>query len=170
MLLRNDNAPATTAMKQVFAQSPITLSKGDSVGIWFGIHSNTEAIELCGNGLEALGADAFALYFSNDNNTYTQIENVILSKGNNTYRLTFENITCGYLKLHVLTDAGISLLSLAEGLAAYSSQEVRTGHVMQSSNRGADGDFYTMPDGTLVASYNGFVASVGSAGGTDASD
>lgn len=41
---------------------------------------------------------------------------------------------------------------------------------MQSSNRGADGDFYTMPDGTLVASYNGFVASVGSAGGGDASD
>ena len=170
MLLKNDNAPATSAMKLVFTQSPITLSKGDSVGIWFGIHSNTEAIELCGNGLEALGADAFALYFSNDNTTYTQIENVILSKGDNTYRLTFENIKCGYLKLHLLADADISLLSLAEGLAAYSSQEVRTGHVMQSSNRGADGDFYTMPDGTLVAAYNGFVASVGSAGGTDASD
>lgn len=170
MLLRGDSSPETMAMNQVFTQSPITLSKGDSIGIWFGIHSNTEAIELCGSGLETLGKDAFALYYSNDNTTYTKIENVILSKGNNTYRLTFENIKCGYLKLHVLTDADVSLLSLAEGLAAYSSQEVQTGHIMQSSNRGADGDFYTMPDGTLVASYNGFVASVGSAGGGDASD
>lgn len=170
MQAQNDLSPITTPMAQVFVQSPITIKKGDSIGIWFGIHSFVEAIELCGNGLETLSADAFALYYSNDNTTYTKIENVILSKGNNTYRLTFENIKCGYLKLHMLTDADVSLLSLAEGLAAYSSQEVRTGHVMQSSNRGADGDFYTMPDGILVASYNGFVASVGSAGGGDASD
>ena len=170
MLLCGDTSPSTTAMNQVLTQSPITLSKGDSVGVWFGIHSNTEAIELCGSGLESLGKDAFALYFSNDNISYTKIENVILSKGDGTYRLTFESIKCGYLKLHALTDVNISLSSLAEGLAAYSSQEVQTGHIMQSSNRGADGDFYTMPDGTLVASYNGFVASVGSAGGTDASD
>ena len=63
-----------------------------------------------------------------------------------------------------------ALANLAEGLAAYSSSEVRTGHIMQSTDRGADGDFYVMPDGTLVASYNGFASKVGTSGGGDASD
>ena len=170
MVASGDTYPATTPMTQVFLQEPLTILKGDSIGIWFGIHSAVEAIEVCGDGLSALGKNAFALYQSNDNLTYTKVEDVTLSRGNGTYRLTFDSIKCGYLKLYAAVDMSVSLSNLAEGLVAYSSQEVSTGHIMQSSNRGADGDFYTMPDGTLVASYNGFVASVGSAGGTDASD
>ena len=165
-----DNSPATTSMTQVLAQNPLTISKGDSVGIWFGIHSSVEAIEICGNGLDGLGKDAFALYQSNDNITYTKIENVTLSRGEDTYRLTFDSIKCGYLKLYANVDMNVSLSGIAKGLAAYSSQEVSTGHVMQSTDRGADGDFYVMPDGTLVASYNGFASKVGTSGGGDASD
>ena len=166
----NDLSPTTTPMTQVLVQNPITISKGDSIGIWFGIHSNVEAIEICGDGLNSLGKDAFALYQSNDNITYTKIENVTLSRGDGTYRLTFDNIKCGYLKLYVAVNMNISLSSIAEGLVAYSSQEVSTGYFMQSELRGADGDFYTLPDGTLVAAYNGFASKVGSSGGTDASD
>lgn len=165
-----DSSPATTAMVQVLSQAPLTLCKGDSVGIWFGIHSTVEAIELSGNGLADLGKDAFALYWSNDNVTYSKIEDVTLSRGNGTWRLTFDSIKCGYLKLHALGEINTSLASLADGLSAYSSQEVSTGHVMRSTDRGADGDFYVMPDGTLVASYNGFASKVGTSGGGDASD
>lgn len=170
MLLQNDLSPATTAMAQVFKQSPLTISKGDSVGIWFGIHSQVEAIELCGNGLAELGKDAFALYQSNDNITYTKVENVTLSKGDGTLRLTFDSIKCGYLKLYAKGDVNVTLASLADGVCAYSSLEVMTGHIMRSTDRGADGDFYAMPDGTLVASYNGFASKVGTSGGGDASD
>lgn len=165
-----DNSPATTSMTQVLAQNPLTISKGDSVGIWFGIHSSVEAIEIFGEGLDGLGKDAFELFFSNDNITYTKIESTTLSRGENTWRLTFDSIKCGYLKLHAIGDVNVSLASLAKGLSAYSSQEVSTGHVMQSTVRGADGDFYVMPDGTLVASYNGFASKVGTSGGGDASD
>lgn len=170
MQATNDLSPNTTPMTQVLAQNPITITKGYSIGIWFGIHSNVEAIEICGNGFESLGKDAFALYQSNDNITYTKIENVTLSRGDGTYRLTFESVKCGYLKLYAVVDMNVSLTSIAEGLVAYSSQEVSTGYFMQSELRGADGDFYTLPDGTLVAAYNGFASKVGSSGGTDASD
>ncbi len=165
-----DSSPATTPMEQVFVQNALTFTKGDSVGIWFGIHSEVEAIALCGNGLENLGKDAFELYYSNDNITYTKIENTTLSRGENTWRLTFDSIKCGYLKLYAADDMSIPLSSLADGISAYSSREVNTGHVMQSTDRGADGDFYVMPDGTLVASYNGFASKVGTSGGGDASD
>ena len=170
MQAANDLSPTTTPMTQVLVQNPITISRGDSIGIWFGIHSAVEAIEICGDGLDGLGKDAFELYQSNDNATYTKIENATLSRGDGTYRLTFESTKCGYLKLYAAVDMNVSLPSIAEGLAAYSSQEVSTGHVMQSTDRGADGDFYVMPDGTLVASYNGFSSKVGTSGGGDASD
>ncbi len=170
MLAKNDLSPTSTPMSQIFKQEPVTIAKGDSVGIWFGIHSQVEAIELCGNGLAELGKDAFALYQSNDNITYTKVENVTLSKGDGTLRLTFDSIKCGYLKLHALLDVNVTLASLADGVCAYSSHEVMTGHIMQSTDRGADGDFYVMPDGTLVASYNGFASKVGTSGGGDASD
>ena len=170
MYLANDLSPASTPMVQIFKEEPVTITKGNSVGIWFGIHSEVEAIELRGNGLADLGKNAFALYWSNDNVTYTKIESTTLSYGDGTYRLTFDSIKCGYLKLYALSDVNISLASLADGLAAYSSKEVRTGHIMQSTDRGADGDFYVMPDGTLVASYNGFSSKVGTSGGGDASD
>jgi len=166
----NDLSPTTTPMAQVLAQNPLTISKGDSVGIWFGIHSSVEAIDLCGSGLDSLWKDAFVLYWSNDNVTYTKIDQVTLSRSKGTYRLTFDSIKCGYLKLHAIGDVSVSLASLADGLSAYSSQEVSTGHVMRSTDRGADGDFYVMPDGTLVASYNGFASKVGTSGGGDASD
>ena len=123
MYLANDLSPAATQMVQVFKEEPVIIAKGDSVGIWFGIHSEVEAIELCGNGIDVLGKDAFALYCSNDNVTYTKIENVTLSRGEKTWRLTFDSIKCGYLKLHALEDVNVSLASLAKGLAAYSSQE-----------------------------------------------
>ena len=170
MAVQNDLSPAQTPMAQVFKQEPTSLTKGDSVGIWFGIHSEVEAIELLGNGLEGLGKDAFTLYYSNDNITYTKIDDVTLSLGDGTYRLTFGSIKCGYLKLHAEADVNITLASLADGVCAYSSCEVLTGHVMRSTDRGADGDFYVMPDGTLVASYNGFASEVGTSGGGDASD
>ena len=170
MQATNDLSPATTPMTHVLVQNPITISTGDSIGIWFGIHSAVEAIEVCGEGLDDLGKNAFALYQSNDNITYTKIENVTLSRGDGTYRLTFDNIKCGYLKLYAVVDMNVSLSSVAEGLVAYSSQEVSNGYFMQSELRGADGDFYTLPDGTLVAAYNGFASKVGSSGGTDASD
>ena len=166
----NDLSPATTPMMQVFVQNPFTITKRDSIGIWFGIHSEVEAIELYGNGLDNLEKDDFALYYSNDNVTYTKIENVTLSRGEKTWRLTFDSIKCGYIKLHAVADVNVSLVSLADGLSAYSSCEIRTSHVMQSTDRGADGDFYVMPDGTLVASYNGFTSKVGTSGGGDASD
>ena len=170
MLAQNDLSPVSTPMIQIFKQEPVTMAKGDSVGIWFGIHSQVEAIELCGNGLAEVGKDAFALYYSNDNETYTQIEDVTLSRGDGTLRLTFDSIKCGYLKLHALFDVNVTLASLADGVCAYSSREVMTGHIMRSTDRGADGDFYVMPDGTLVASYNGFASKVGTSGGGDASD
>ena len=170
MQASNDLSPATTPMTQVLVQNPLTVAKGDSIGIWFGIHAEVEAVELSGVGLEGLGKDAFELYQSNDNITYTKIENVTLSRGNGTFRLTFDSIKCSYLKLHAIDDVNVSLLSLAEGISAYSSREISTGHIMQSSVRGADGDFYVMPDGTLVAAYNGFASKVGSSGGGDASD
>ena len=170
MVALGDASPTTSPMTQVFVQEPLTISKGDSVGIWFGIHSEVEAIELCGDSLSAFGEDAFELYQSNDNLTYTKIEDVTLSRGDGTYRLTFDSIKCGYLKLYAAVDMSVSLSSLAEGLAAYSSQEVTAGYFMQSELRGADGDFYTLPDGTLIAAYNGFASKVGSSGGSDASD
>ena len=170
MQAKHDFAPTTTPMAQVFVQEPLTVSHGDSIGIWFGIHSEVEAIELIGNGFEGLGKEAFELYQSDDNITYAKIENVTLSRGSGTYRLTFDSIKCGYLKLYAAVDMNVSLSSIAEGLVAYSSQEVSNGHVMESINRGADGDFYVMPDGTLVAAYNGFASTVGSSGGGDASD
>lgn len=170
MLAKNDLSPTSTPMMQVFKQEPLTILTGDSVGIWFGIHSQVEAIELRGNGLEELGKEAFALYYSNDNVTYTKIENATLSRGEKTWRLTFDSIKCGYLKLHALADVNITMASLADGVCAYSSSEVMTGHIMRSTDRGADGDFYVMPDGTLVASYNGFASKVGTSGGGDASD
>ena len=170
MLAKNDLSPISTPMAQVFKQEPLTILTGDSVGIWFGIHSQVEAIELRGNGLENLGKEAFALYYSNDNVTYTKIENATLSRGEKTWRLTFDSIKCGYLKLHALADVNITMASLADGVCAYSSSEVMTGHIMRSTDRGADGDFYVMPDGTLVASYNGFASKVGTSGGGDASD
>ena len=170
MQASNDLAPLSTPMSLVLTQTPHTLTLGDSIGIWFGIHSEVEAVELCADGLDTLGNDAFSLYYSNDNLAYTEIKDVTLSCGEQTYRLTFDSIKCGYLKLHVTANVNISLSSLANGLCAYSSHEVSTGHVMESDVRGADGDFYVMPDGTLVAAYNGFASSVGSAGGGDASD
>ena len=170
MLAQNDLSPNSTSMAQVLKQEPLTVVKGDSIGLWFGIHSAVEAIEVQADGIDALGKDAFALYYSNDNVTYTQIENTTLSLGDGTWRLTFDSIQCGYLKLYAIADVSISLASLADGIRAYSSQEVLTGHIMQSTDRGADGDFYAMPDGTLVAAYNGFSSQVGSSGGGDASD
>ncbi|MBR5120545.1 MAG: exo-alpha-sialidase [Clostridia bacterium] len=170
MQKENDLSPTVTPMTQVLVQNPFSIQKGDSVGIWFGIHSEVEAIELYGNGLDNLGKNDFALYYSNDNVTYTKIENVTLSRGDSTYRLTFDSVKCGYLKLYAAVDMNISISSVAEGLVAYSSQEVSNGYFMQSELRGADGDFYTLPDGTLVAAYNGFASKVGSSGGTDASD
>ena len=170
MMAQNDLSPTATPMSQVFVAEPFAIAMGDSGGIWFGIHSEVEAIELFGNGLEELGKDAFALYQSNDNVTYTLIENTTLSRGEGTWRLTFDSIKCGYLKLHAMADVSINLASLADGVSAYSSQEVSTGHIMQSTDRGADGDFYVMPDGTLIAAYNGFSSKVGSSGGGDASD
>ena len=170
MQKENDLSPTVTPMAQVLVQNPFSIQKGDSVGIWFGIHSNVEAIEIRGEGLDNLGKEAFALYQSNDNVTYTKIENVTLSRGEKTWRLTFDSIKCGYIKLHAVADVNVSLVSPADGLSAYSSCEIRTSHVMQSTDRGADGDFYVMPDGTLVASYNGFTSKVGTPGGGDASD
>ena len=170
MLAQNDLSPTSTPMAQVLKQDSITVGKGDSIGLWFGIHSAVEAIEIHADATDALGKDAFALYYSNDNVTYTQIKNTTLSLGDGTWRLTFDSIRCGYLKLYATADVTIAMKSLADGIRAYSSQEVLTGHIMQSTDRGADGDFYVMPDGTLVAAYNGFSSQVGSAGGTDASD
>ena len=170
MLLQNDSSPLTTSMAQVFKQEPLTVVQGDSLGIWFGIQSHVEAIELCGNGTETLEKEDLSLYYSNDNVTYTKIEDVTLSRGDGTWRLTFDSILCGYLKLHAKGDVNITLASLADGLAAYSSREIASGYTMLSTVRGADGDFYVMPDGTLVAGYNGFASAVGSSGGGDASD
>ncbi|MBQ1933498.1 MAG: exo-alpha-sialidase, partial [Clostridia bacterium] len=66
----------------------------------------------------------------------------------------------GYLKLHALAEMNVELADLYDGLAAYSSVEVDSGNVSggqwRNSGRGGEGDYYTMPDGTLVMIYTGY--------------
>ena len=157
MQAQNDTAPARTAMTRVYKEEELTITTGDSVGINFGIGCPVEAIELTGIGLDDLGADAFRVYTSNDNRTFTQIQDVTLSRGAGTLRLTFDSVVCGYLKLYAAGEGiNAALTSLADGLRAYSSREILSGETIYPGDRGAEGDFYTLPDGTLIMGYNGF--------------
>ena len=137
---------------------------GDSIGINFGIRSNVEAIEIVANGLYTLGKNAFKLYYSVDNCDYYPIDDVILSRdernGQDVYRLTFDNIKCGYLKLYNVSGGSITLDNLYDSLKAYSSIEVASGHYKKDTV-GDDGGIYVRSDGTIVMSFVGFVASSG---------
>ena len=167
MYVLKDTDPAATPMLfEVNARNTdgtdkqFTLAEGDSIGINFGLHSHTEAVEIVANGLASLGADAFKLYYSIDNCDYTLIEDVTLSRdtrdGKDVYRLSFDTVKCGYLKLHNVSGGDITLDNLYSSLKAYSSIAVENGFYNYTGNRAGDGGFYTQPNGTLVMSYCGF--------------
>ena len=164
MYALDDTNPAYTAMTRELYDKAITIKKGDSVGINFGVNSHVEAIELVGSGLSGLDASAFELYTSNNNAKYTRVENVILSRderdGEEVYRLSFPDTVCGYLKLHAVADMNVQLADLYDGLCAYSSVEADSGisNVNIGVDRGGEGDFYTLPNGTLVMMYTGYPA------------
>ncbi len=157
----NDTSPTTTPLKYVVKEEPLTLTKGDSIGIWFGINCEVEAIELSVIDPTKISKNTLALYYSNDNITYTEIKNLTISMDEASIRLTFDSIKCGYLKLYVSGEVNIQLSSIQECLSAYSSEEVKINQATESENRGAEGHFYTLPDGTLIAAYNGFGANMG---------
>lgn len=159
----NDTTPVCTPMMRELYDKAITVKKDDSIGINFGINSHAQAIELVGDGLSSLEASAFELYRSCDNQKYTLVENTVLSyderEGKQVYRLGFDDTVCGYLKLHAVKDMTVKLDDLYDGLCAYSSVEVESGYSDGSWNvnpRGGEGDYYTMPDGTLVMIYTGY--------------
>ena len=167
MYASHDTDPAATPMTfEVNAKNTdgtdkqFTFAEGDSIGINFGLHSHTEAIEIVANGLASLGADAFELYYSLDNCDYTLIEDVILSRdtreGKDVYRLSFDTVKCGYLKLYNLSGGCIVLDNLYSSLKAYSSIATENCLYTYTVNRAGDGGFYTQPNGTLVMSYCGF--------------
>ena len=153
-----DNSPESTPMTRELYKKQITIHKGDSVGINFGLNSAVEAIELVADGLSVLDEKAFDLYYSSDNSKYEKIDDVILSRdvrdGKDIYRFTFDSIVCGYLKLTLKADVNITLADLYDGLCAYSSEEAKSVELRKyTTNRGGEGDFYTLPDGTLVMLY-----------------
>ena len=163
MYLPDDTNPVFGTMNRELYDKFVIIRNGDSVGINFGLNSRVEAVELVGSGLSALDASAFELYYSTNNAKYIRIENVILSRdireGKEVYRLTFEDTVCGYLKLHAVADMSVQLSDLYGGLCAYSGVEVESGDTINyytGSARGAEGDFHTLPDGTLVMIYTGF--------------
>ena len=159
----DDADPACTPMTRELYKKAVTITKGNSVGINFGLNSHAEAIELVGDGLSGLDASSFELYESCDNKKYTLIENTVLSyderDGKQVYRLSFDDTVCGYLKLHAVKDMTVKLDDIYNGLCAYSSAEVESGYSDGSWNvnpRGGEGDYYTKPDGTLVMVYTGY--------------
>ena len=134
----------------------LTLQTGDSIGINMGIESAVEAVELVGSGLSTLDSDAFNVYISNDNCNYTLIDNVILSRdtkgSQDVYRLSFDSVCGVYVKIHAASDnINVTLDSIKDGFAVYSSVEAES--VLSyygTGRRTGEGDFYTLPDGTLV--------------------
>ncbi len=167
MYKKDDTAPDAGAMAfEVNAKTAdgkdknFLFCEGDSIGVSFGIHSHVEAVEITAKGLSGLSTDAFALYYSLDNCDYSPITDVILSRdqreGRDVYRLTFDSVKCGYLKLHNISGGEITLVNLYDGLAAYSSVECVTNTHTYTGARAGDGGFYTREDGTLVMSFVGF--------------
>ena len=171
MYALNDADPTATSMVVELnkktddgANNQFVYNVGDSIGINFGLHSNVEAIEIVANGLSSLGKDAFKLYYSLDNYDYYPIDDVILSRnernGQDVYRFTFDNVKCGYLKLHNVSGGSITLDNLYDSLKAYSSIEVASGH-FKGKGIGDDGGIHVLSDGTIVMSFVGFVSSAG---------
>ena len=167
MVVFGDTAPELTAMTPIYkdeldGNQMFTLSAGDSVGINFGLISEVEAVELIAYGLSTLTVNDIELYISNDNAYYTRLNDVILSRdtrdGKDVYRLTFDSIATAYVKLYIkASGVELSIENIAECIAAYSSKEVDTGHNAWWTAYDGEGDFYTLPNGTLVMTYKAFV-------------
>ena len=134
----------------------LTLQIGDSIGLNMGLESAVEAVELVGTGLSVLDSEDFKVYISNDNCNYTLVDNVILSRdernGEEVYRLSFDSVECVYIKLHAVGEGvSVKLSSIKDGFAVYSSVEANSLVVgYGTGRRTGEGDFYTLPDGTLI--------------------
>jgi hypothetical protein len=157
-----DAEPLCTPMLRNYNTAEgITLTKSMSVGLNMGIVCPVEAVELVGTGLSGLDKNAFKVYVSNDNCVYAPIDDVILSRdtrdGKDVYRLSFDSVDCIYIKLNVVADGvNVKLDTRKDGFAAYSSKEADSKLVQYASVRSGEGDFYTLPDGTIVMLYIGF--------------
>ena len=167
MVVYGDTAPELTFMTPIYKDElendqKFTLATGDSIGINFGLISEVEAVELIANGLSELSVNDIELYISNDNAYYTRVDDVILSRdtrdGKDVYRLTFDSVATAYVKLYIKA-SGINLYveNIAECIAAYSSEEVDSGHNAWWVAYDGEGDFATLPNGTLVMTYKAFV-------------
>ena len=167
MVVLGDTAPEKTPLIREFVDEGITLSTGDSVGINYGLISAVEAVELVANGLSGLDTSDFEIYTSNDNCFYTKVDGAVLSRdvreSKDVLRLTFDSIECTYIKLYVKGEGiSINLDNIADGFCTYSSVEASSMEVNGLWNsRGGEGDFYTLPDGTIVMTYIGYGAENG---------
>ena len=166
MVALGDTMPENTAMTKEFVDEGIVIKTGDSIGINFGLISPVEAVELVADGLLGLGVDDLELYVSNDNTYYAKIEDVILSRdtrdGKDVYRLTFDSIECAYVKLYVKGNGiEICLDNMLDGLCAYSSEETDSVYLYYSQYYDAEGDYFTLPDGSLIMTYKAYGAGAG---------
>ena len=145
----------TPLLRNYNTAEEITLTTGTSIGLNMGIACFVEAVELVGTGLSELDKNAFKVYASNDNCVYTPIEDVILSRdvrdGKDIYRLSFDAVECVYIKLHTVSEnTNVQLDTRKDGFAAYSSKEASSTLNRFSRYRSGEGDYYTLPDGTMV--------------------
>ena len=166
MVALGDALPEHTAMTKEFVDEGIVIKTGDSIGINFGLISPVEAVELVANGLSGLGVNDIEVYSSNDNIYYSKINGVILSRdtrdGKDVHRLTFDSIECAYLKLYVKGEGiEIHLDNMLNGLCAYSSEETDSVYLYYSKYYDAEGDYFTLPDGSLVMTYKAYGAGAG---------
>ena len=146
----------TPMVRNYTTADSLTLQIGDSIGLNMGLESAVEAVELVGTGLSVLDSEDFKVYISNDNCNYTLVDNVILSRdernGEEVYRLSFDSVECVYIKLHAVGEGvSVKLSSIKDGFAVYSSVEAESEFkAYGTGRRTGEGDFYTLPDGTLI--------------------
>lgn len=145
----------TPLLRNYNTAEEITLTTGMSIGLNMGIACFVESVELVGTGLSELDKNAFKVYASNDNCVYTPIEDVILSRGvrdgKDVYRLSFDAVECVYIKLHAVSEnTNVQLDTRKDGFAAYSSKEASSTLNRFSRYRSGEGDYYTLPDGTMI--------------------
>ncbi|HHW31316.1 MAG TPA: DUF2341 domain-containing protein [Clostridiaceae bacterium] len=169
--LDNDTNPHSGALNIIQGKPfPMYLDyKRRSVGVDLGIITFVDAIEIFdSDNATRLDKNNLRIYKSDDNVNYTEITGWTFSTRTESdryvIRLSFPKVKAKYIKVQaVLYDSNgtFMLNDIRDDIRAFSSTESETYFGVFGENRGGEGSFITLKDGTLLMAFNDFIEGSG---------